>query len=149
MPHVSALDDYLPCPALSRWLVARLDGLAVRHTIVPGAPRSLRRIVSQWPALDRLDGLDGLDALVIAGSLRRASPLELVSTLPASTVLVEIAGVGGMRVGERLFGLPARAAIRRLTGRRLTSWLDAGLADIEQWLTTEPPDTVVTLGVCR
>jgi len=54
-----------------------------------------------------------------------------------------------MRVGERLFGLPARVAIRRLTGRRLTAWLDAGLADIEQWLTTEPPDTIVTLGHCR
>lgn len=146
MPHVSALDDYLPCPALSRWLPARLDGLVVRHMIVPGAPRSVRRVVSSWPAFE---GADGVDALIIAGSLRRASPLRLVSTLPAGTLLVEIAAVGGMRVGERLFGLPARVAIRSLTGRRLTSWLDAGLADIEQWLTTEPPDTVVTLGHCR
>ena len=142
---MSALDDYVPCPALSRWLPARLSGLAVEHTIVPGAPRSLRRLVSRWSA----DEGDEPGALLIAGSLRRPSPLHLVSTLPPGTLLIELAAVGGLRVGERLFGLPARAAIRRLTGRRLAAWLDAGLADIEQWVATEPPDTVVTLGRCR
>jgi len=147
MPQVSALDDYLHCPALARWLPDRLAGFQVQHVLVPGAPAALRRFVRRWPAVeDAAPSTDAATAFVVAGSLRRPAPVELLDALAPGAVLVEVASVGGVRIGERLFGIPARKSTRRLTVRRLTAWLDAGLADPEQWLTTDPPDACVTLG---
>ena len=147
MPQVSALDDYLHCPALVRWLPDRLAGFDVQHVLVPGAPAALRRFVRRWPAAEgTATSPDASVAVVIASSLRRPPPVELLESLPRGAVLIEVASFGGVRLGERLFGIPARKSTRRLTVRRLSAWLDVGLADIEQWLTTDPPDTCVTLG---
>jgi len=146
MPQVSAIDDYLQCPPLMRWLPDRLAGCHIQHALVPGAPAVLRRLVRRWPPLDDANLERERSALVIATSLRGQAPVELLRRLPSDAVVVELAAVGGLRLGERLFGLPARTSTRRLTARRLSAWLDVGLADVEQWLTTDPPDTCVTLG---
>ncbi|MBL4687749.1 MAG: hypothetical protein JKY37_24355 [Nannocystaceae bacterium] len=156
MPQVSALDDYLPCPALMRWLPARLAGRSVQHAIAPGAPARLRRFVAQWPAFDAdaerettSHNESTADVLIIAATLRKPVCVDLLRGAAPGTILVELAAVGGLRIGERVFGIPARRSVRRLTGRRLGAWLETGLADVEQWLTTDPPDTFVTMGVCR
>lgn len=148
MPQVSALDDYLPCPALMQWLPSRLAGRSVQHTVAPGAPARLRRLVAQWPAFGA-DNNSTIDVLIVAATLRKPVCVDLLRCVAPGTMLVELAAVGGLRVGERVFGIPARRSVRGLTGRRLGAWLEAGLADVEQWLTTDPPDTFVTLGVCR
>lgn len=69
-----------------------------------------------------------------------------MSNVEVGGLVIDVAAVGGLRVSERLFGLPARRSVRRATARRLQAWIDAGLAEAEQWLPTEPADTCVTLG---
>ncbi len=147
MPQVSALDDYLPCPAVLRWLPDRVADRTVRHVVTAGAPARLRRFAARWP--EHTEGAQDTQVLIVAATLRRPLPSAVLRGVVPGTLIVELAAVGGLRIGERLFGLPARRSVRRLTGRRVSGWLAAGLADLEQWLTTAPPDTFVTTGKRR
>lgn len=168
MPYVSALDDYLPCPALSHWLPQRLAGRRVAGLVAAGAPARLRRWLSrvpdasvlawsEWVAGAEADGERGrrpptasrFDAWVLVGSLRRPLPAGLAGLIAPGSVVVDASAVGGLRVGERLFGIPARRSVHRVTAGRLVQWQRWGLGDVEQWLTTEPADTFVTTGIRR
>lgn len=144
---MSALDDYLPCPPLTEWLPQRLGDEGVFHVVVGrGAPRPLVRFARRWPLLGPADRAR---ALVVVGVLERETPRHLTTQLDAGTRLVDLAVVGRWRLRERLLGIDDRRRTRRATARRLEDWLGIGLVGAQQWVTTDPPDTVVTLGTVR
>lgn len=141
-----ALEEYVLCPALSRWLPARL-GQRVACVCPPGRdmPRALRKVCRTWgeTAAAPWTGLviagvldDRVDDIADA-ALEDLQPGGLVADL----CVLPPRGLRGF------FSPPLRAArIREASAERLTGWLARGLYDVEQWIAVDPPDVVVTLG---
>ncbi|PRP90139.1 hypothetical protein ENSA5_67570 [Enhygromyxa salina] len=121
------------------------------------APRRVRSVLAQWPALapDEASGAGGatpdqLDALLFGVSLERPEPPE--SCLPAlapGTLIVELA-VPRPRVIRGLLGLERRPLARAAAGQsRVLQWLARGYYNLEQWESVDPHGVVVTLAQAR
>ena len=139
----------LPCPPLGAWLPERLGRGGVRVVVRTRIPRSARTFLDRWPPLTpgerQLSGLVVLDEL----GAPAAAGVELEQVLVPGGLVVELVAVRGRLVGQ-LLGLGERASQRREeAARRVIDWAQAGLWGLEQWVSVDPPDLVVTLGRTR
>ncbi len=121
------------------------------------APRRVRAILAEWPALEvgpegraRALDLTSLDALLFAVELDRPDPPEsCLELLRPGTRVIEL-GWPRRRVVRRMFGLdhsgPRQA---RLGQSRVLQWLARGYFELEQWESVEPDEVLVTLARAR
>lgn len=142
------LGDRLPCPALSRLLPVLLPEPCA-YWVLPGytVPRDLRRPCAEVPPLGEPESTRGLAGLLVIGSIPwpaaadgLALPDEILQVLRPGGALVEV----DTPRRPRLFG--PRDDLYAAAADRLASLLDRGIVDVEQWVTIDPPDTLVTWG---
>lgn len=151
----------LPCPPLESWLPDALgrDPVGLVEWVRP--VRRLRPLLDVWPNLEDLavigtdpdpatagDANAGFDAVVIVGEL--GTPPEITPALRAKlrrgAHVVELVDVRAGWLGA-MFGLE-RPRLRRAehAARRVLTWSLLGLHDLEQWMSPDPADVVVTRG---
>ena len=145
-----AIDDYLPCAPVGRWLGGWLEGRAVavcRGTPTLAIPRGLRRWLAPLPDLDaaRTDASTRFGALVHVGPIDRAIDASRVRTALQSIDLG--AAVLDLAFARGLVTRPwRRSAVFDATAHRFEDWARLGLAALEQWVTDDGSGMVITAG---
>lgn len=136
--------DHLLCPPLGH-VAAKLAGeeaIAVWTLPEWTPPRFVRRVAAQWPTLAECP-----EAAVVV--LLTELPGEHPSTLAVSMagrVVVELAGMSSATLGRRWLSAHRRSRAVHAAVERFAAWREAGLQDAEQWVSTKPADTVLTVG---
>ena len=152
---MAVFDDFLPCPALDRWLLPSWDGQAVGAWICAPRPRwkpprALRRLLARGGIAEL--GAEplpaSLDVLVVVSPLSEAV-VELEDAawqaLRAGGTLVDLATPERRAVGEVLRPWAHSQRLREAAAGRVRLWLERGAFGPEQWITTAPAGVVVTM----
>ena len=144
---MSLLPDHMLCPALAPWLPRLLEGARAARIVPAGwtPPRRLRKLVADLPELGG-DGETRCEIAVVLAPLQPAIPDAIVRALEPGARVIEI---GVPVLGSPLTRLTPWRRRRNAEAQaadRIARWIEAGLADAEQWVTIDPPDIVVTLG---
>ncbi|MFV8750829.1 hypothetical protein ACNOYE_09800 [Nannocystaceae bacterium ST9] len=151
------MEVHLPCPPLREWLPVTFADLRVGVWAPRAAPRRLRGVLSDWPALElgpegraRAVDLASLDVLMFAVQLDRPEPPEAcLELLRPGTRVIEL-GWPRARPLRRLLGLDRSGPRQAQLGQsRVLQWLARGYFEIEQWESVEPDEVLVTLARAR
>lgn len=135
--------DHLLCPPLGH-VAAKLAGeeaIAVWTLPEWSPPRFVQRVAAQWPTL-----AERPEAAVVV--LLTELPGEHPSTLAVSMagrIVVEMATISTGTLGRWLSARRRSRAVYTAV-ERFAAWRDAGLLDAEQWVSTKPADTLLTVG---
>lgn len=144
---MSAFDDYHLCPAVDRWLPPRLPDGAASWTTLSRLPRVVRRLVD---SLARNPA--ATTGLVVVARLDEpvdAVPASVLDPLEPGALVVDICLPPRRRAVEWV-SAPARSRrVQTMTAARLSGWLVRGLHDVDQWVSVDPVDAVVTTGRLR
>jgi len=147
---VLAIDDYLPCAPVARWLGGWLEGRAVgvcRGTPTLAIPRGLRRWLAPLPDLDsaRTGESSRLTALLHVAPIDRRIDASRVRTALQS---IEIgAPVLDLAFARGLVTRPwRRSAVFDATAHRFEDWARLGIVALEQWVTDDGSGMVITAG---
>ncbi len=136
--------DHLLCPPLGH-VAAKLAGedeIAVWTLPDWTPPRFVRRVAAQWPTLTQCPSA----AVVV---LLTELPGEHPSTLTVSMAgrrVVEMAVLSTEMLGRRWLSADRRSRAVHGAVERFAAWREAGLLEAEQWVSTKPADTVLTVG---
>jgi hypothetical protein len=145
--RVLAIDDYLPCAPVARWLPGWLEGRRVGicgPTLAAAAPRVLRGLLAALPVAD--GSADELEALVHLGPFDLPLDADVVARALGSLALG--GAVLDIAFARGLFVRPTRrTAVFDATARRFEAWGRLGLARLEQWVTADARGLVITHGV--
>ncbi|MCR9166384.1 MAG: hypothetical protein ACE37F_34200 [Nannocystaceae bacterium] len=136
--------DHLLCPPLGH-VAARLAGeREVAVWTLPGwePSRLVRRVAAQWPTLAECPAAA---VVVLLTELPGEQPSTLAVSM-AGRVIVEMAALSSGTLGSRLFSAGRRSRAVHAAVERFGAWREAGLLDAEQWVSTKPADTLLTVG---
>jgi hypothetical protein len=143
---MSLLPDHMLCPALAGWLPRLLQGARPARFVAAewSPPRRLRKLVAELPELGEVEACD---VAVVLTPLLPVVPDAVVRGVEPGGRVIEI---GVPMVGSALSVLtPWRrrrvAAVQ--AAERFGRWVERGLTEAEQWVSIDPADTVVTIGV--
>ncbi len=136
--------DHLLCPPLGH-VAAKLAGeedIAVWTLPDWSPPRFVQKVAAQWPTLTQCPDAA---VVVLLTSLPGEHPSTIVGSMAGRTV-VEMARLSEALLGNRLFSTRRRSRAVFAAVERFAAWREAGLLDAEQWVSTKPADTVLTVG---
>lgn len=143
---MSLLPDHMLCPAVAPWLPRLLAGARAGCFTVADfrPPRALRKLGAELPPLDA-----DCDAALVLAPLLPAIPDALAQLLQSGTRIIELgiptfgSALSHLRPWRRRRSAAAQAA------SRFAAWCELGLTHAEQWVSIDPPDTVVTMGTMK
>jgi hypothetical protein len=136
--------DHLLCPPLGH-VAARLAGedpIAVWTLPDWTPPRFVQRVAAQWPTLAECPEAS---VLVLLTELPGEHPSTLAVSM-AGRVIVEMAAMSSQTLGRRWLSAQRRSRAVHAAVERFGAWREAGLLDAEQWVSTKPADTILTVG---
>ncbi|MGH1346792.1 MAG: hypothetical protein ACRBN8_34815 [Nannocystales bacterium] len=136
--------DHLLCPPLGH-VAAKLAGeeeIAVWTLPDWTPPRFVRRVAAQWPTLAQCPSAA---VVVLLTELPGEHPSTLTVSMAGRTV-VEMAVISSGVLGRRWLSADRRSRAVHAAVERFAAWREAGLIDAEQWVSTKPADTVLTVG---
>lgn len=143
MPAV-LFPDHLLCPPLGH-VAAKLAGeqdIAVWTLPQWDPPRFVQRVAAQWPTLA---ACPDAAVVVLLTELPGEHPSTLVPAMAGRTI-VELVVMSTGVLGRRWFSARRRSRAVFAAVERFAAWREAGLLDAEQWVSTKPADTVLTVG---
>lgn len=137
-------DPHYACAPLTQWLpsLAGEQGAAVH--VVDAIPRPLRALLEPLAALG--PDVEGLGLLVVVGELPDPDLASVLAALRPGGWLVEL--VPAPRgLARTLLALRPDASRAVASGyRAAVRWSGAGLCQLQQWTSPDPPDLRVTAG---
>jgi hypothetical protein len=104
------------------------------------------RLVSAWPALTELGPEHELDAVVSLSRLGESPPERALARLPRGGLLLDVAALPPPTWGDRIMPWRHRRKASALAAESARRFLAAGLMELEQWVTIDPVDVVLTVG---
>lgn len=145
---VSPWPDHLRCPPLRRWLPLTLGDAGVVCRVEPPrarwkAPRGLRRVLKDWP---EWSADEGCQKLVLVRPLGDPDPLDsaLWASLEREVELVELATMPRAGLWDRVRPVNVRLRASAWALRRLQWYATHGGAALQQWVSPDPLDVLVT-----
>jgi hypothetical protein len=136
--------DHLLCPPLGH-VAAKLAGerdIAVWTLPDWTPPRFVQRVAAQWPTLTTCPDAA---VVVLLTELPGEHPNPIVPAMAGRTI-VEMVVLSSAVLGRRWFPVQRRSKAVHAAVERFAAWREAGLLDAEQWVSTKPADTVLTVG---
>lgn len=154
---MSLWPDHRACPGLARWLPQQLGddvsvwtstvrdrkanaGRAAERTWKP--PGVLRQLAARWPAWEEREEPYG--GVVTLTPLHEPVPPHLVRSVAPGGRLVELAVVS-RTLKWWLVPWTWRTRAAYLSAERIPAWVRAGGIQLEQYVSLDPPDVIVTM----